>query len=611
MQLRKLCLKLFKEKSDLSVLPMNLSRTPQQSGDELKKEKHLPLEVNPKQNLGKMLLGKLSQEVGCEITDDDSIRKKFSRDASVFEMKPELVAFPKNVEEIKELVKFVTKEKKNNPTISIAVRAAGTCMSGGSLTQSILIQTDRLNKILRIGDDYAIVEPGVYYRDFAKEIDKRNLKYPPFPSSWKLCTIGGIVANNTGGEMTLQYGKTEDFVESLKVILSDGEEYEINKLTKEDLEKKMKQDNFEGEFYKNLFNLLEKNEKEINNSKPIVSKNSAGYNIWRIWDGKVFDLPKLFTGSQGTLGIITQIKLRLIKKQDKRRLVLVFLNDFEKVPLLVRLISQYKPTSFESFDHYTTKLAIKYFLEFGKTLKLNYFETFKLFLPDLISAARNRVPKLTLMVQFEADTKEEIDDSIRKLSYDLSIVKGISYKIANKLESEKYWAIRHDSFKLLKERVKGMYAAPFIDDTVVPIEVLPQYFMEVYKILEKEDLIYTIAGHIGNGNFHIIPLMDLSLASERRKIWEINEKIFNLTWKYHGSNSGEHNDGLVRAGYLKEQFGEKVYGIFEDIKEIFDPKEIFNPKKKIGVTKEYAEKFMIREIPEMNAAYSSQSTPKN
>lgn len=557
------------------------------------------------------LLEKLKQETTCEVTDDEALRKKYSRDASVFEMTPEIIALPKDVDDIKSLVKFVIKEKKHDPEISLSVRAAGTCMSGGSLTQSILIQTDKLNKIKEVGDDYAIVEPGVYYRDFAEVIDRKDLKFPPFPSSWKLCTVGGIVANNTGGEMTLQYGKTEDFVESLKVILFDGEEYEITKLTKEELEKKLEKDDFEGKFYKKIFELVESNKEDIDESRPIVSKNSTGYNIWKLWDGKVFDLPKLFTGSQGTLGIITEIKFRLVKKQKHSALVLVYLNEFEKVPLLVRMISQYKPASFESFDHYTTRLAVKYFYEFGKTLKLNKIDTFKLFLPELIARTRGKLPKLTLMVQFEADTKSEVDESTRKLSFDLSLIRGINYKIASPKESEKYWAIRHDSFKLLKERVKGMYACPFIDDTVVPIEVLPQYFMEVYKILESEKLLYTIAGHIGNGNFHIIPLMDLTKKEEREKIWETNEKIFKLAWKYHGSIAGEHNDGLIRSPYLKDQYGHKVYNIFRTIKEIFDPEGIFNPKKKIGVTRLYAEKFMIKEQPEMSAAYVSQSIGKN
>lgn len=557
------------------------------------------------------LLTAIKQATSCEVTDDMNLRKKYSRDASVFEMVPQIVAIPKNSKEISEIVNFIRENKSKYKGLSVSVRAGGTCMSGGSLTQSILIQTDKLDKIKHIGDDYAIVEPGLYYRDLAAALDEHNLKYPPFPSSWKLCTVGGIVANNSGGEMTLQYGKTENFVTKLKVILEDGNEYEIKKLTKEELDKKIKQEDFEGSIYKKLFTLFDKNNELIKKSEPNVTKNSTGYNIWKVWDGETFDMPRLFTGSQGTLGIITEIKFRLVPKKKYSGLIVVFLKDYEKVPLLVRLIQQYKPMSFESFDHHTTKLALKYFYEFGKTLKTNLFKTTRLFMPDLLPAFEGKIPKLTLMVQFEADEKNEINESIEKLSKDLSAIKDVHLKVCrNKKEAEKYWAIRHDSFKLLKERVKGMYAAPYIDDTIVPVDVLPQFFLEIYRILEREKLLYTIAGHIGNGNFHIIPLMDLSKKTERNKIWIANDMVFKLTWKYKGVISAEHNDGLIRSPYLALQYGEKIYKIFEYIKHIFDPDEILNPKKKVGVTKEYVQQFMIHEQTNLNQAYSSQAVAK-
>lgn len=106
---------------------------------------------------------------------------------------------------------------------------------------------------------------------------------------------------------------------------------------------------------------------------------------------------------------------------------------------------------------------------------------------------------------------------------------------------------------------------------------------------------YTVAGHIGNGNFHIIPLMEMEKPGTREEIYHMMDEVFKLVWEYNGSDSGEHNDGLVRAPYLRHQFGEEIYKIFEEIKKTFDPENIFNPKKKIGVTKEYAEQFLIKD----------------
>lgn len=553
----------------------------------------------------------LKQSTTCELSVDESLRKKYSRDASIFEMKPEIVAIPKSVKEIKEIVNFIRENKKKYPHLSLTVRAGGTDMSGGSLTQSILIQTDKLNSIKKLGDGFVTVEPGLYYRDLAALLDKHDLKYPPFPSSWRFCAIGGIVANNSGGEMTLQYGKTEDFVEKLNVILEDGNEYEITKLSKEQLMEKARKDSFEGELYKKLFKLFDKNKELIQSSRPNVSKNSTGYDIWRVWDGETFDLPKLFIGSQGTLGIVTEVTLRVVPKFQHAGLLIIKLNDFEKIPLIVRIVQQYKPNSFESYDNYTTNLALKYFYEFAKIIKISPAENFKLFLPDLKAAAMRKTPKLTLLVQFESNQWSEIHENINKLTEDLSMLKDVSYHICkNRKEREKYWAIRHDSFKLLKERVKGKYAAPFIDDTIVPTEALPQFFLEIYKIFENQPFVFTIAGHIGNGNFHVFPLIDMSQKKERDKIWEISKKVFALTWKYKGVMSAEHNDGLVRAPYLKEQYGTKIYDIFLDIKNIFDSEGIFNPKKKVNVTLEYAKQFVMHEQIGTIDAYSQQTLAK-
>ena len=138
-----------------------------------------------------------------------------------------------------------------------------------------------------------------------------------------------------------------------------------------------------------------------------------------------------------------------------------------------------------------------------------------------------------------------------------------------------------------------MNAAPFIDDTCVDPNVLPEMLPKLYKILDESDLLYTIAGHIGDGNFHIIPLMDLSKKEERDKIYTVADKVFELIGSYGGSVSGEHNDGIVRSPYLEKVYGHDVYNIFKEIKETFDPQNIFNPHKKIGVTKEFAKENMI------------------
>jgi len=257
----------------------------------------------------------LKKVIKGEVQKDEKTLKKYSEDASLFKIKPRVVVFPRDVEDIKAIVRFVAENKKNDPTLSMTVRSGGTDMTGGTLTESIVVDVNRhLNQLKEVGDTYAVVEPGMWYRDFEKETLKHDLFMPSYPASRELCTVGGMVANNAGGEKTLTYGKTEDYVDRVKMILRDGNEYEFKALNKEQLDEKIKLNDVEGEVYKKLFEMLDKNYDVIKNAKPRVSKNSAGYFLWNVWDKekKVFDIPKLITGSQGTFGIITEITFDLV-----------------------------------------------------------------------------------------------------------------------------------------------------------------------------------------------------------------------------------------------------------------------------------------------------------
>jgi FAD/FMN-containing dehydrogenase len=166
----------------------------------------------------------------------------------------------------------------------------------------------------------------------------------------------------------------------------------------------------------------------------------------------------------------------------------------------------------------------------------------------------------------------------------------------NEQAAEKYWIVRRESFALLRKNLKGLYASPFIDDFVVPPDTYPKFLPELNALLAKYDLIYTIAGHIGNGNFHIIPLMDVSKPESRALILELAPKVYDIVLKYGGSTTGEHNDGIIRTPYLSQMFGTDMVKLFEETKRIFDPNTIFNPGKKVGGTFEDIQKDMIRSM---------------
>lgn len=161
-------------------------------------------------------------------------------------------------------------------------------------------------------------------------------------------------------------------------------------------------------------------------------------------------------------------------------------------------------------------------------------------------------------------------------------------------ERDKYFAIRRDSFKLLSDHSKGLRTAPFIDDIVIPVANLPKYLPELISILDEKKILYTIAGHLGDGNLHVIPLMDFKNPETDKLIVQLSDEVYPIVKKYGGSMTAEHNDGLVRTPYLELMFGKNITGIFKEFKEIVDPRNTFNPKKKVGATLEDLKKYIIR-----------------
>jgi len=524
-----------------------------------------------------------------EVKDSPKVLSEYSRDASLFEVKPRVVVFPKDVEDIKILVKFVSERK--NEGLSLVARSAGTDMTGGPLGESIVVDfTKHFKEILDIGEDWVRTQPGVYYRDFERKLASHNLLLPSYPASKDICTVGGMVANNSGGEKTLRYGKTEDYIKELKVVLADGEEYVVKPLSFEELQDKLQLDTFEGQWYRKLFKLVESNREVLYRAKPDVSKNSAGYYLWNVWDGKTFDATKLFAGSQGTLGLITEITFRLVKPTHHASLLVVFLYDFKPLAKLTNALLAHKPESLESYDDHTLWFAITHIPDFIKLLKGNSITLALQFIPEFVMFLKGgfKLPKLVVLAEFTGDSEKEITEKARAAQADLAEF-HVQTRIARSDKEElKYMTVRRQSFNLLRHHVKGKRTAPFIDDLIVRPDDLPEFFPHLQRILKQyPSLIYTVAGHVGDGNFHIIPLMDLREEKNRKIIPRLMEEVHELVFKFKGSMTAEHNDGLIRTPFLEDMYGERVVSLFEDTKDIFDPGGIFNPGKKVRGDKAY------------------------
>jgi FAD/FMN-containing dehydrogenase len=510
-------------------------------------------------------------------------RQRFSRDASVFEMLPDAVYAPQTSEDIRRLVAYTMTNKHLHPGLSITPRGGGTDMTGGAINSSIILDmTPHFTEFKTVNNTELQVQPGAAARDIETFLAKQGRMLGSMPASRAWCTIGGMVANNAGGEQSLRYGNTQHAIKELNVILADAHEYIIKPLTKRQLDAKMAKTTFEGAVYAGLFELIEDNYDLIRNARPKTRKLSMGYNLWDVWDRDtgIFDLTQLFAGSQGTLGIITDITLKTEPKAPHTGVLVLYLNSQKHLGHIIETVSAHKPAVFEGFDDLTFELGIKHFDVFKKQLGSAQWLKQQASLLASIARFKGHIPRMTLLVEFDGASLGEVAAKISALQNDLKIYNLKSEVAGSEKESGRFWQIRRASFRLLSEHIHDKYAAPFIDDLVVPPKHLPEFLPKLRRILRSHNLPITIAGHFGDGNLHMLPLVDMKSERERLKLEQVMRDTIPLILEYDGALAGEHNDGMIRGPWLPAVFGDEMFQLFRDTKELFDPLYIFNPHKK-------------------------------
>ncbi len=543
-------------------------------------------------------LQELKKQFKGEIETDTAKRELYSHDASMFEVMPQVVVSPKDAADVEYLVQTVAKHKKTVPDLSVTARSAGTDMSGGAINDSVIVDFKKYFTSIELIDEkkkISRLQPGVMFKDFDEEAKKKGVLMPTYPASRDLCTVGGMVNNNSGGEKSIEFGKTEDFVNELEFVFADGIKRVVKPLTKPELDAKMKQKDFEGKVYRELFDLLDKNYDFIKAAKPDVSKDSTAYHLWRVWDREkgVFDLTQIIVGAQGTLGFTTNIEFRMTDARSDEGLLVIFIKDMTNLGELIKTVVAHKPSRFESFDDNTVLLSIRFMPKFLKFLgPVKFIKLLLSLIPDAYLLLKG-VPRLVLMASIKGNSPEEVAERVHALHLELKKNQkeyGISgfEEAPTDRKGEKFWIMRRYSFQILRSSVKDKHTAPFIDDLIVRPEHMPEFLPKLREIIKKYKLFATIAGHMGDGNFHIIPLMNIEMQSERDKILPAMKEVNELVLSFGGSLSGEHNDGLVRGPWIERMYGKDMYDIFKQAKHIFDPENIFNPHKKTDAQWDYS-----------------------
>ncbi len=437
-------------------------------------------------------------------------RKLYSYDATPIPVEnaiPSAVVFPESKYDVRKLVEVCYEEK-----IPIFPRGAGSGLTGGAIPtdrKGIVVSFERMNKFTVDRDNAtAIVEPGVVTYDFQKHVEKLGLFYPPDPSSFKYSTIGGNVAENAGGPRCVKYGVTREYVLGIEAVIKEG--------------------------------------KVIKTGNPVI-KDVAGY-----------DITKFFVGSEGTLGLITEIVLKLIPKPRARKTILAFFKDLSTVGSTVTSIitSGIFPSALEFMDRDAIRVV-----ESHKSVGI----------PANIEAL--------LLIEIDgspASIKEDIEH-ITKIFEEM----GIEYKLAeNNKEEEKLWEAR----KSLGPALANIATGKINEDIVIPRVYLSEAVPELRKLSEKYNLPVVIFGHIGDGNLHVNVMYNKSSKEEERRAEKAMEEVFEIAIRFQGSITGEHGVGLTKLQFLEKQLGKQTINIMREIKMIFDPLNLFNPGKMISPT---------------------------
>jgi len=518
---------------------------------------------------------------GEVLTDEDSIQHA-SRDASMFEVRPAMVVRPKDASDIKHLVNIVSRWKHEDINLSLTARNGGTCMSGGGLNEGIIVDMNQLNHIGEVDEKNRLVkiQGGVMHLDLEKATHPKGLFLASYTSSRDICGVGGMIGNDASGEKSVKYGPTSKNVQSLKVVLSDGEEYEFGPLNRKELEHKKSLPTFEGKIYREMVKLLDDNKHLIDHHHPRVKKNSAGYALWQLWDEHhhTFNLARLFVGAQGTLGIVSEAELKLVPFSPASRMIVAPIAKLSDLANVVQTMLKFNPVTCETFDHHTYDLAKMYHAE---------------------DASRANVAEGQHMIVFaiyEGDNQQVADTQAGKAK--LALERGgygVSW-IDNPESVESYLLIRRKSFKMLLEHPPAnTRAMPFIEDTIVDIEHYGEFLAALEAILSEYSLTYTYAGHIGDGSIRLVPLANMEQPNSAETIMEIADRVYDLTLAFGGSIAVDHNDGIIKTPYLEQMYGPEMVTLFAKVKELFDPLNVFNPGKKLGGSKDYALRHIIRE----------------
>jgi FAD/FMN-containing dehydrogenase len=514
----------------------------------------------------------LQEHLHGEVIATVSARRYFSTDASIFSVPPAIIVYPKDENDVRKTARFAWQLAERGRVIPVTARGSGTDWGGAALGSGIVLAFPaHMHRILELDEKSGtvVVEPGTNYGKLQQALQTHARYLPPAPASMEYSTIGGAVANNATGEHSIKYGSTREYVKGLRVVLSNGEVIETRRLSKREFNHKLGLSTFEGEIYRAVDSLIETAQSALENVATLgVTKNAAGYALGDIKrrDGS-FDLTPLIVGSQGTLGIVTEIVLDTEVLSQESMLYAAYFDDLQHLQAAVMELRSLPdaPSAMEMVDGHLLEVAH----EFNANL-----------LKGVISPP---FPKAVLLVEFDSIGKAQ--KKVGKKTQKILERYASHFQLeTDSIQKERLWGIRHTAAIVMNTSGDNRKkAVPVIGDGVVPVEHLSEFIDGIYKLFSHSQLPVAIWGHAGDGNLHVEPILDLSQVGDRQKAFRLLDDFNNLVISLGGSTSAETGDGRLLAPYLQKLYGNEMYEAFQKVKQIFDPYGLLNPGVKINV----------------------------
>jgi FAD/FMN-containing dehydrogenase/Fe-S oxidoreductase len=509
----------------------------------------------------KTLEQQLRDNIKGDVYFDPITRRAYSVDASIYEIEPLGVIVPKHKIDVLTAVAIANEYK-----VSIIPRGAATGITGGCLGKGLILDMSKyMSRILEINyeEEFVYCEPGIVLDTLNKVLASQGYRLGPETSTGNRATLGGMIGNNAAGSHSLRYGKMVDHVLEIEMVTASGDLLGFGAIDEAEWAAKRKLNTHEGTIYKEVFRIVETYREEIEHRFPKIPRRVSGYNLDELIKPGPLNLAKLITGSEGTLGVVTEMKLRICKSPMHTGICIIHCNDMirlmEKVPELL----SYEPMAIEMIDENIIERGLQ-----SPALNRNFF-----WLKDK--------PTAIFVIELEGGSPGDLLAKLQDFAVDMANKKiGYAHPIlTNPTEIQQVWNLRKSGLGLLLSKRTYSRAIAFIEDISVHPNKLASFMEKFLIYLRKHGKEAGIYGHAGSGCLHIRPYIDLRKEEEVALMETMMNDIAEMIAEIGGALSGEHGDGLVRSWLNSKMFGAKIYEAFTDIKSAFDPTNMMNPGK--------------------------------